>query len=126
MPVMRSCLSCRRLIPASMSRCPECQRATWRQRNATRPRYEVDLYASAEWKHLASSVVLNAMACHWCGTSTNLVKLTADHILTVREHPELATEGSNVAASCRSCQERRKRRPDPRTWAEWERSPRRW
>jgi hypothetical protein len=119
MPVMRSCLDCRRLIPSG-SRCVDCQRARWRQRNQTRPRYEVELYGSAAWHRLASSVVLGADRCHWCGTSAYVVKLTADHILTVREHPELATEESNVVASCRSCQEKRKARPDPRTWADWE------
>jgi hypothetical protein len=124
MPVRRSCLSCGRLIPAKMSRCVECQHARWRQSNQRRPRFEVELYASAAWKRLASSVVLSADRCHWCGTSAYLVKLTADHILTVRDRPDLAVEPSNVVASCRSCQERRKQRPDPRTWAEWERRPR--
>jgi 5-methylcytosine-specific restriction endonuclease McrA len=121
----RPCLSCGRLIPSGRSYCVACQRANYRQRNEARPRFEVELYASAEWRRLARAVLEEAEFCYWCHTPAYVTKLTADHIATVREHPELATEPSNVVASCRSCQEKRKRRPDPRTWAAWERSPQR-
>jgi 5-methylcytosine-specific restriction endonuclease McrA len=67
--------------------------------------------------------VASADACAWCGTPADRVKLTADHILPVRARPDLALEPENVVAACRSCQERRKLRPDPRTWQPWERRP---
>ncbi len=119
----RVCLSCNRLIDRG-SRCTACQRAKYRERNRTRPQFEVQLYGSAAWRRLADAVVADAEACHWCGTSRAISKLTADHILPVRLHPDLGVEPENVVAACRSCQERRKRQPDPRTWPQWARRPR--
>ena len=49
-----------------------------------------------------------------------------DHLRTVRDRPDLALSPSNVVAACRSCQNRRIRRPDPATWQLRERTPRRW
>jgi 5-methylcytosine-specific restriction endonuclease McrA len=127
-PIMRACLGtaghrCRKLIPPSETRCPSCQSAKYQQRAASRDPAAVNLYGSAAWRSLADRTVAEAEACHWCGTSAAIAKLTADHILPVRRHPDLALEEENVVAACRGCQERRKRRPDPRTWAEWERRP---
>jgi 5-methylcytosine-specific restriction endonuclease McrA len=118
----RPCLSCGRLVDRG-PRCPDCQRATYRQRARTRDPAIINLYGSAAWRSLADAVVAEAEACHWCGTSGAMTKLTADHIYPVRTHRDLALEPQNVVAACRGCQERRKRRPDPRTWAEWERRP---
>jgi 5-methylcytosine-specific restriction endonuclease McrA len=126
--MMRQCLGtaagrCSRFITKG-SRCPDCRRGKERERQRTRDPLPVRVYASTEWRRLARAVVDGADRCAWCGTSAALVKLTADHIYPVRERPDLAIEPSNVVAACRGCQERRKQRPDPRTWAEWERRPR--
>jgi 5-methylcytosine-specific restriction endonuclease McrA len=124
MPV-RPCLErgCRELIPLTATRCPAHQRARYAERARSRDPLPVAIYASAAWRQLAREVVDSAEACHWCGTLPAMAKLTADHIYPVRTHPDLALEPDNVVAACRGCQERRKRRPDPRTWAEWERRP---
>ena len=120
----RPCLTCG--IPTTRTRCPEHTRAKYRERQATRPLFEVQLYASADWRRLADAVVEAADRCHWCGTSRLVVPLTADHVLTVRNRPDLALEPGNVVAACRSCQNIRIRRPDPATWQPYERSPRTW
>lgn len=104
----RMCLSRRRLIDRG-SRCVECQRAEWRRKNRLRPAYERSLYGSAAWRRLSLAVTRSATGCHWCGAQR--VELTGDHITPVRSAPALALDRSNVVAACRSCQERRKRRP---------------
>jgi hypothetical protein len=63
MPIMRPCLTCGRLIPANLRRHPECQAAEYRQRNATRPAFERELYSSSGWKRLRDEVLANAEAC---------------------------------------------------------------
>jgi 5-methylcytosine-specific restriction endonuclease McrA len=102
----RPCLSCGRLIEANASRCTDCQRAVWRQKNAQRPQFERMVYSSAEWKRLRAQVVADADgACFHCGAVG--VPLSADHIVSVRDEPSLALEPSNLRAACRSCQRRR-------------------
>jgi 5-methylcytosine-specific restriction endonuclease McrA len=86
-----------------------------------RPQYERQLYGSAPWQHLRNAVLASATGCAWCGSTT--APLTADHVLTVRDRPDLALDPANVVPACRSCQERRKHRPDPATWEPWERRP---
>jgi 5-methylcytosine-specific restriction endonuclease McrA len=124
---VRPCLGypgyrCGRLVRAG-SRCDDCRRAGYRARERVRDPFTRSLYGSAAWRRLAYATVAAAEACHWCQTPATVTKLTADHIASARTHPELATEPSNIVASCRSCQERRKLRPDPATWTEWERHP---
>jgi 5-methylcytosine-specific restriction endonuclease McrA len=104
----RACLTCGRVIPGNRERCVDCQRARWRQRNYERPAFERQLYSSAAWRKLADAVVADADACTYCGTPTE--KLTADHVETLRNRPDLALDPENVVAACRSCQERRKHR----------------
>jgi hypothetical protein len=72
------------------------------------------IYSSAAWRKLAKGVRDNATGCAWCGASG--VYISADHIASIRDRPDLALEPSNVVAACRSCQERRKYNPDVRTW----------
>ena len=108
------------------TRCIPCQRAKWRQRQRTRDPGPLRVYSSGAWKALASAVVEAASACHWCGTSASLTKLTADHIHSVAEHPALGVEPSNVVAACLSCQNKRRFRPDVSQWPAHERQPRTW
>jgi len=110
---VRPCLGypgyrCNRLIQGG-SRCVDCQRATYRIKNATRPQFEIRIYSSSAWKRLRDQVMAEADGvCHWCGATD--VELSADHVRTVREYPELALEPSNVVAACRSCQRQRQNR----------------
>lgn len=106
------------------SRCDPCRQASYRIRNHTRPQFERALYHSAQWRRLADAVVANAEACTWCGTPASVAKLTADHIVTVRNDPSLALDPGNVVAACQSCQRKRRDRPDVRTWLPSERTPR--
>jgi 5-methylcytosine-specific restriction endonuclease McrA len=101
--------------------CDAHRRAKQRERQRSRPRFEVRLYGSAEWRRLADAVVAASDRCHWCGSPG---PLTADHIVKVRDRPDLALEEGNCVAACRSCQNRRINRPNPATWAPWERGAR--
>ena len=118
MPIRRPCLGypghrCSRLVERG-TRCEECQRAKYQHRNATRPRFERELYSSAAWQALRDDVLADAIACHWCGRMG--VKLTGDHIAKVRDRPDLALDPDNVVPACLSCQRRRVDQPDPRKW----------
>jgi 5-methylcytosine-specific restriction endonuclease McrA len=84
------------------TRCDGCRRAHQRLRSASRPRYETRIYSSAAWQRLRAQVLAEERACAWCGTTTR--PLTAGHIRSLRQYPELALERDNVRASCRSCQ----------------------
>src|SRR4051812_37979052 len=106
----RSCLGypgyrCGRIVSGA-SRCDDCRRATYRVRDQHRPPGERAFYASAPWKRLASAVVDAAEACATCATSKALTQLTAGHLLSIRRHPALALDPSNVVAQCRPCQNR--------------------
>lgn len=109
MTVRRACLGCGRLIPLNRRRCPECQTAKNRAKIAARPPGVTELYSSYAWQKLRDEVISEADSCHWCGATG--VPLTADHLLRLRDHPELGLEPENVVAACRSCQRRRAARP---------------
>jgi 5-methylcytosine-specific restriction endonuclease McrA len=98
---------CPKLIDRG-SRCDDCRREMYRRDNALRPAFETRIYSSAEWKKLRAEVMADADGCYHCGATD--VELSADHLLSVRTHPELALERSNVVAACRSCQRRRQDR----------------
>lgn len=118
---------CPRLVSGA-SRCPDCQRAMYRDRNSRRPPGERAFYGSAAWIGLARAAVAAADRCATCGTSTAITKLTGGHRISRRERPDLALDPFNVIAQCIPCQSRMKQRPDPATWEPWERQPRthRW
>ena len=105
----RACMTpgCHQLI-ASGSRCRTHRAAREKARNLRRPA-EVALYSSGAWQRLSRAVVGAAAGCHWCHRSG--VRLSADHVLTVRAAPDLALEPSNVVASCASCQLARQYQP---------------
>jgi 5-methylcytosine-specific restriction endonuclease McrA len=105
----RRCLTrgCPQLI-TSGSRCAVHRAERERARNARRPA-ELALYSSGAWQRLRRAVVQSASGCHWCRRSG--VRLSADHIVTVRTAPHLALDPSNVVASCGSCQLARQYQP---------------
>jgi 5-methylcytosine-specific restriction endonuclease McrA len=107
-PIVRACLGsgsqrCGRLIRPNRTRCPAC--TTLHNRATARPAWVSNVYGSHAWRTLADRVVAEADGCHWCGATD--VPLSADHVLRLRAHPELAVEPGNVVAACRSCQRRR-------------------
>lgn len=81
----------------------------YRIRQRTRDPLPVAVYASAEWRRLAAAVVAEATRCAYCHRPRGEVVLSADHVRSIRERPDLALEPSNVVPCCRSCQEYRKR-----------------
>ena len=122
----KPCLRCGILFtPAAglRARCRACQRADYRDRETRRPAVQKATYASRAWQELARAVVAGAVECAWCHTPASRTKLTADHVVSVRADPGLALEPSNVVPAGRSCQEKRKHRPNVATWEAWERRP---
>jgi 5-methylcytosine-specific restriction endonuclease McrA len=114
--VTRVCLGypghrCGRLVERA-NRCEACQRALYRIRNATRDPIARRIYASNAWRRLAEQVVASAAGCFYCGRAD--VKLTADHVVSIRRDPSRALDPTNVVAADRSCQEKRKH--DPGWW----------
>ena len=108
--VRRACLErgCYEYAIPPASRCQMHKAEREKARNARRP-VEMGIYGSAAWKRLRAAVLREATGCAWCGATG--VRLTADHVLTVRRAPDLALEPSNVVASCVSCQLRRQYAP---------------
>lgn len=105
---MRACLSCSRLI-RSGSRCPDCQRAKWRAKEATRNPRERQLYGSATWQKLRLRVLEAADGRCQAPTQPDgrLCGLPCDtvgHVIPLRQRPDLALEPSNLRAECRSHQ----------------------
>jgi len=98
----RMCLERGCATLTTSTRCEPCRRAHERRRQANRPEYERRIYSSGAWQRLRTEVLAEEDACAWCGTTTR--PLTAGHIRSLRQHPELALERDNVRASCRSCQ----------------------
>jgi ribosomal protein S14 len=126
--MVRACLGypgyrCPRLVKGG-NRCADCQRAVYRIRDLERPPGERAFYGSAAWKSLATAAVEAADACATCGTPKAYTRLTGGHRIPIRQRPDLALEASNVIPQCIPCQSLMKRRPDPATWSEYERSPR--
>lgn len=78
-----------------------------------------DVRGTRAWRRLVHWAKYNLpWVCHLCGEairsdvpSTHDLAYELDHKLTVRDHPELALEPSNVAPSHRRCNAWRKARP---------------
>ena len=97
-------------VPSSIisgSRCARHRAEREKARNLRRPA-ELALNFCA-WQRLRRAVVHSASGCYWCGRSG--VRLSADHIVTVRAAPHLALEPTNVVAACGSCQLARQYQP---------------
>jgi 5-methylcytosine-specific restriction endonuclease McrA len=93
--VKRPCIDCGRVTTGT--RCPGCASLEHGHRA---------VYHTAAWRQLARAVVAGATSCHWCGRSG--VRLSGDHVVGARRHPERALDPSNVVAACFSCQNRRR------------------
>ena len=67
------------------------------------------LYGAAEWKAVRARVVArDGHACVLCGVSVRGKGLSrVDHILSIRERPDLALSVDNCRTLCASCDNRR-------------------
>jgi 5-methylcytosine-specific restriction endonuclease McrA len=90
-----TCLDCGRI--SCGSRCPPCQSARIRAYDAGRG----SSYQSPEWRALSAAVRASLSVCHWCGKQPR--RLVADHVLSIRERPDLALDRGNAVPACVSC-----------------------
>jgi 5-methylcytosine-specific restriction endonuclease McrA len=110
--MLKACLGCHRVFsPAELreSRCISCRQAGWRERNNRRSPVARATYASPQYREARRLVLAGATHCAWCKRPVSEVgPLTAGHVRSIEEAPGLAADPSNLAPSCRSCQEREK------------------
>jgi 5-methylcytosine-specific restriction protein A len=78
-----------------------------RQRNARRPDL-VRFYKQRAWKDLSPLFLAAHPVCQVCEAAGRLTPAKqVDHIIPVRERPDLALDPSNLRALCASCHSRR-------------------
>lgn len=86
------------------SRCPAHQRAEWREQNARRPRGLRQFYDSPEWRQLRAAHLELYPECQDCSTAGRTTPAAqVDHVVRLRERPDLALEPSNLKSLCKSC-----------------------
>lgn len=65
---------------------------------------------TAAWRRLRRLVLDEEPYCKLSLIGCTLVSTTADHIITVKERPDLALIRSNVQGACQGCNYRRNKR----------------
>ena len=102
----RPCPGCKVvLIAAPARRCPACAKAV----DAARPAELVQFYSSTEWKKFRAGVRAARPLCECrdsrcrCGGRCSAPTIVIDHIIPVRERPDLALVTANVTPKCVSC-----------------------
>ena len=96
----RTCIDCAALIPATATRCTNCQRARWR----AQPSREARGYTR---RHRALSIRYRAMHpfCELRYPGCQLTATDADHIVPVRAGGRAVW--SNYQSACRACHRRK-------------------
>lgn len=98
--------------PCSRPGCPHLQPcpnpAHAKHRSYASPQRDAlnQFYWSSAWRKLSARVIAEEPMCRLCG---NAASREADHILTIRERPDLALERSNLRGACKPCHSRRTR-----------------
>lgn len=110
MPAGIICLDCGRIhVPqpgeTTRGRCPSCRdlhsrRPRQPHRQTARRATGQALYASAAWRRVRDLVRERDGSCRRCGSTTNL---TAHHLTSIHERPDLSLDPANVITLCRSC-----------------------
>lgn len=72
----------------------------------------IDPRSTRAWRKLRDQVVAEEPDCRLQLPGCTFTSTTADHILTVRDRPDLALVRSNLRGSCETCNKRRNARPD--------------
>src|SRR2546428_3253129 len=52
------------------------------------------------WRNLSAEVRASAERCFWCGIPLDGQRSIADHVIPVKQRPDLALDRENVRASC--------------------------
>ncbi len=102
----RGCIEqrCPLFAEPGRARCSAHQKAAWRNQNARRPRELRAFYDSAEWRQLRSAHLELHPECQDCAITGSVTPATqVDHVLLLRERPDLALEPSNLKSLCKSC-----------------------
>lgn len=92
----RPCLSCGTVIPASASRCPDCQRARWRAEPSREARGYTRRHRTLSTKYRAKHP-----ACELRFDGCELVAVDADHVRPLRAGGK--SEWSNYQSACGAC-----------------------
>jgi 5-methylcytosine-specific restriction protein A len=71
----------------------------WRQREQAYNARRLGFYLTPEWKRLSAQVRAENPTCAACGAPSE----QADHLISVRQRPDLALDPSNIQALCRRC-----------------------
>jgi len=80
----------------SSSKVADVWRRSWRRMTG--------MYGTRQWKRLRLAVLYEeAFVCGYCGERADRV----DHVVPVRERPDLAYVRSNLKACCRTCNAKR-------------------
>jgi 5-methylcytosine-specific restriction enzyme A len=101
---------CPALVPRGVSRCPTHQRQRQAEYNRTQRPARHQFYNTKEWRALSKQVLQEGPNCRDCGAPST----QADHILSVKERPDLALVRSNVTGRCGTCHSRRTAREHQR------------
>jgi len=94
---------CPRLVQSG--RCATHKRQHARAYEARRPDRTavLEFYRSSAWRNLRDEVLAEHPACADCGALATQV----DHVIALRDRPELGVERANLRPLCRRCHSRR-------------------
>jgi len=100
---------CPTLVMAGTSRCEAHQRQRQRAYDANQRPDRHAFYHSPEWRALSKRVRREQPYCVRGARTTQ-----ADHIIRVKERPDLASDRGNVVGLCRPCHSRKTAKEDGR------------
>ena len=92
---------CPTLISAGQRLCPDHQRQANREYNQQRPARH-QFYQTKEWRRLSKQVLAEEPWCACGGRTTQ-----ADHIISIKDRPDLALVRENLVGRCASCHSRK-------------------
>jgi 5-methylcytosine-specific restriction endonuclease McrA len=93
---------CPVLVPAGQSLCADHQRERDHYYNHVQRPARHRFYQTKEWRELGRQVLWEEPLCP-CGAKAT----QADHIISVKERPDLALARSNLVGRCASCHSRK-------------------
>lgn len=105
----KPCRVCKRPTREKSGRCLDCQ-AAGKGARAGKPEHH-RLYDSAAWKQLRKAKLLNSPLCEECEANGYVVAAKdVDHVIPLRERPDLALVIENLRSLCVPCHRRKSAR----------------